>query len=71
MVFMLQNSIVNDVSTMAIPFKYTPPAASPITAVADVLRTKNQGDMVTVSEFIRWDSETSMPQNSKQQGMVN
>lgn len=40
MVFMHQNSIVKDVSTMAIPFKYVPPAAPPITSVADVLRTK-------------------------------
>ena len=65
MVFMHQNRIVNDVSKMAIPFKYTPPAAPSITTVSDVLRTKNQGDMVTVSGLIRWDSETSTPQNSK------
>ena len=44
----LQNSIVKDVSTMAIPFKYVPPAAPPITSVVDVLKTKRQGDMVTV-----------------------
>ena len=56
MVFIHQNRIVNDVSKMAIPFKYTPPAAPPITTVADVLRTKNQGNMVTVSGLIRWDS---------------
>lgn len=65
MVFMHQNSIVKDVSTMAIPFKYVPPAAPPITSVADVLKTKRQGDMVTVSGLIRWDSEASTPQNSK------
>ena len=61
----LRNSIVKDVSTMAIPFKYVPPAAPPITSVADVLKTKRQGDMVTVSGLIRWDSEASTPQNSK------
>ena len=55
MVFMHQNSIVKDVSTMAIPFKYVPPAAPPITSVADVLKTKRQGDMVTVSGLIRWE----------------
>ena len=65
MVFMHQNSIVKDVSTMAIPFKYVPPAAPPITSVADVLKTKRQGDMVTVSGLIRWESEASTPQNSK------
>ena len=64
-VFMHQNSIVKDVSTMAIPFKYVPPAAPPITSVADVLKTKRQGDMVTVSGLIRWESEASTPQNSK------
>ena len=40
---------------MAIPFKYVPPAAPPITSVADVLKTKRQGDMVTVSGLIRWE----------------
>ena len=40
MVFMHQNSIVKDVSAMAIPFKYVPPATPPITSVADVLKTK-------------------------------
>lgn len=65
MVFMHQNSIVKDVSTMAIPFKYVPPAAPPITSVADVLKTKRRGDMVTVSGLILWDSEASTPQNSK------
>ena len=52
MVFMHQNSIVKDVSTMAIPIKYVPPVAPPITSVADVLKTKRQGDMVTVSGLI-------------------
>ena len=65
MVFMHQNSIVKDVSTVAIPFKYVPPAAAPITTVADVLKTKRQGDMVTVSGLIRWNSEALTPQNSK------
>ena len=51
----LRNSIVKDVSTMAIPFKYVPPAAPPITSVVDVLKTKRQGDMVTVSGLIRWE----------------
>ena len=52
MVFMHQNSIVKVVSTMAIPIKYVPPVAPPITSVADVLKTKRQGDMVTVSGLI-------------------
>ena len=64
MVFMHQNSIVKNVSTMAIPFKCVLPPAPPITTVADVLKTKRQGDMVTVSALIRWDNETSTPQNS-------
>ena len=57
----LRNSIVKDVSTMAISFKYVPPAAPPLTSVADVLKTKRQGDMVTISGLIRWDSEASTP----------
>ncbi|RMX55317.1 hypothetical protein pdam_00025080 [Pocillopora damicornis] len=50
---------------MAISFKYVPPAAPSLTSVADVLKTKRQGDMVTISGLIRWDSEASTPQNSK------
>ena len=64
--FTLTNGTHSYKRLMPISFKYTyvPPAAPPITSVADILKTKRQGDMVTVSGLIRWDSEALTPQNS-------
>lgn len=40
MVFMHNNRVIKDIPTMSVPFKYVPPAALPVTSLADVIRSK-------------------------------
>lgn len=40
MVFMHKSRVIKDIPTMSVPFKYVPPAALPVTSIADVVRSK-------------------------------
>lgn len=53
MVFMHNNTVIKDIPTMSVPFKYEPPAALPVTSIADVIRNKKQGDTITVSGTVK------------------
>ena len=64
-VFMHNNTVVKDVPTMSVRFSYVPPAALPVTSIADVIKSKKQGDTVTVSGTVKWNGEAKTPTNSK------
>jgi len=49
---------------MSVPFKYEPPAALPVTSIADVIRNKKQGDTITVSGTVKWNGDSKTPNNS-------
>lgn len=65
MMFMHNNTVIRDIPTMSVPFKYVPPAALPVTSIADVIRNKKQGDRITVSGTVKWNGEPKTPNNSK------
>jgi len=64
MVFMHNNTVIKDIPTMSVPFKYEPPAALPVTSIADVIRNKKQGDTITVSGTVKWNGDSKTPNNS-------
>ncbi|KAK2560754.1 hypothetical protein P5673_016534 [Acropora cervicornis] len=63
---------------MSVPFKYVPPAALPVTSIADVIKskkqgdtitvcgtvTKKQGDTITVCGTVKWNGDSKTPSNS-------
>ena len=67
MVFMHNNTVIKDVPTMSVPFKYVLPAALPVTSIADIIRSKKQGDTITVSGTVKWEGEPKTPNNTKRQ----
>ena len=64
MIFMHNNSVIKDTTSMSLPFKYAPPAALPVTTLAEVIKNKKQGDTITVSGTVKWDGEAKTPNNS-------
>lgn len=64
MVFMHNNTVIKDIPPMSVPFKYEPPAALPVTSIADVIRNKKQGDTITVSGTMKWNGDSKTPNNS-------
>ena len=67
MVFMHNNTIIKDVPTMSVPFRYVVPAALPVTNIAYIIRSKTQGDTITVSGTVKWEGEPKTPNNTKRQ----
>ena len=65
MVFMHNDSVIKDTPTMFVPFNYIPPAALPVTSVADVIRNKKQGNTITVSGTVKWDGGGKNPKQLK------
>ena len=65
MIFMHNNSVVKDITSISLPFKYAPPAALPLSTIADITKNKKTGDSVTVSGTIKWDGEEKTPNSSK------
>lgn len=49
---------------LSVLFKYEPPAALPVTTIADVIRNKKQGDTITVSGTVKWNGD-SKPQTTQ------
>ena len=65
MIFMHNNSVVKDITSISLPFKYASPAALPLSTIADITKNKKTGDSVTVSGTIKWDGEEKTPNSSK------
>ena len=52
---------------MSVPFRYVPLAAIPVTSIADIIRSKKQGNTITVSGTVKWQGEPKTPNNTKRQ----
>ena len=65
MVFMHNGTVVKDAPTISIPFQFKPTATLPVMKVANIIKQKKQGDIVTVSGTVKWDSEPKTPENTK------
>ena len=64
MIFMHNNTVIKNIPTMSVPFKYVPPAALPVTSIADVIKSKKQGDTITVCGTVKWNGDSKTPSNS-------
>ena len=56
-VFMYNNTVIKDIPTMSLPFKYVPPEALPVTSIADIIKNKKGGT-------VTWNGDPKTPNNS-------